>query len=128
MWYSQTDTIIFTWIPFISGSIIYQLKVRTHFEYLKVAYGSFQDIRNYLHYALTKISSGQKDMNESIQIAFPIYSRDRNAERTNPELRKIGNRLTLYTILTWLILIYIFIIGFNSENRTALTSYLETLF
>jgi len=128
MWYLQTDTIIFTWIPFIAGSIIYQLKIGTHFRYLKVAYGSFHGFRNYFHYELNKMTSGQKDMNSSMQIAFPIYSRDRDAERTNPELRKIGNRLTFYTILTWLTLIYIMLIGFNSVNRTALTNYLETLF
>ncbi len=127
MW--QTETIIFTWIPFVVASFIYQFKIGAHFQYLKMAYGSFEGYKNYLHYELTKMrSDGKKNIYDTIQIAFPIFSRDREAERANPKLKQVGKRAMVYTMLTWISLSYIFLIGFNSTNRIAISDFIKSFF
>ena len=73
-----------------------------------MAYGSFEGYNNYIHYEVTKMTSnGKKDFHETMQIAFPFFSRDQDAELADPELRNVGNRVVLYCILTWLALVYI---------------------
>ena len=123
MWYVKIDIIILVLIPLGIAIVLYYLKSYYHFKYLKLGYNKFQDYSNYFHYQL-KIGKLEKDLYNRIAISFPIFTRDKLIENNNPLLKRLGKRITWLIISIWVILLYLFTIGFYPDRREIIINYL----